>query len=108
MALSLVEGMSEAWNPDEYHDTYHDDVMALIEERIRSGRTEAISEPEEETPAPETGGDVVDFMALLKKSIAAKKQAVDEPEKPAPEAAKPADKADKASKPKTSKTRRRA
>src|SRR5690606_10928507 len=31
MALSLLEDMTEQWNPLEYHDTYREDVMALVE-----------------------------------------------------------------------------
>lgn len=76
MALALVEGMSEAWQPDHYHDTFHDDVMAMIEARIQAGTTEQMTHvDEEENAEPAAGGDVVDFMALLKKSIAERKQA---------------------------------
>lgn len=73
MALSLVEGMSEKWTPQDYHDTFHDDVMRMIDERVKAGATEQITEPDEAIKEAPAGGDVVDFMALLKKSIAAKK-----------------------------------
>jgi DNA end-binding protein Ku len=28
MAMALVEGMSEDWKPEQYHDTYREDVLA--------------------------------------------------------------------------------
>ena len=69
MARRLVEGMSAGWKPGEYHDTYHEDLLALIEKRVKAGQTEMITEPspdEEERPRK---GEVIDLMALLKKSV---------------------------------------
>lgn len=69
MARRLVEGMSAAWKPDEHRDTYHEDLLALIEKRVKAGQTEEVTEPstdEEQRPAK---GEVVDLMALLKKSV---------------------------------------
>ena len=75
MALSLVEGMSEPWQPEHYPDTYHGDVMAMIEARIKAGATQQMATTEAQSSEPAASGDVVDFMALLKKSIAERKQA---------------------------------
>ena len=72
MAGKLVEGMTAKWNPEEYRDTYHEDLLALIDKRIQSGQTEVITEPsveEEERPAK---GEVIDLMALLKRSVESK------------------------------------
>ncbi|HEU4684932.1 MAG TPA: Ku protein [Nitrospira sp.] len=69
MARRLVEGMSDKWNPEAFHDTYHEDLMALIEKRIQAGQTEVVTEAapeEEERPGK---GEVVDLMALLKRSV---------------------------------------
>jgi DNA end-binding protein Ku len=70
MARRLVEGMSAAWKPEEYRDTYHEDLLALIDKRVKAGQTEMVTEPskdeEESRPAK---GKVVDLMALLKKSV---------------------------------------
>lgn len=79
MARRLVEGMSDKWKPEEFRDTYHEDLLALIDKRIQAGQTEAITEPapaEEERPA---GGDVIDLMALLKRSVESKTQAARRP-----------------------------
>ena len=71
MAAKLVEEMTDDWDADKFRDTYHDDRMKLIEKRIRAGRTEVISEPEEEGE-PRAQAEVIDLMALLKKSVQAK------------------------------------
>ncbi|MEX5219899.1 MAG: Ku protein [Nitrospira sp.] len=74
MATKLVEEMSDSWNPQKYHDTYHEDLMHLIEKRIKAGRTEVVTEPEEEEEKPKQA-EVVDLMALLKRSVQEKGQA---------------------------------
>jgi DNA end-binding protein Ku len=67
MAVRIVKGMAEKWNPRKYKDTYADDLMALIRKRVKSGKTTEIDESE---PAPKRkGGVVVDLMPLLKKSL---------------------------------------
>ncbi|HKO29886.1 MAG TPA: Ku protein [Nitrospiraceae bacterium] len=73
MAKKLVEEMTEEWKPERYRDTYHEDLMKLIDKRIKAGETEVISEvkadEEEEKPSR---GEVIDLMALLKQSVQAK------------------------------------
>jgi DNA end-binding protein Ku len=68
MALRLIEEMSGQWKPGEYHDTYREDLMKAIEEKVRSGRTRTLtrSEAGERTGK---GGKVVDLMSLLKESL---------------------------------------
>jgi DNA end-binding protein Ku len=75
MAQRLVEGMSDKWKPDEFRDTYHEDLMALIDKRIQAGQTEAITLPTGEEERPPQGGDVLDLMALLKRSVESKERA---------------------------------
>lgn len=76
MAGKLVEGMTTKWNPEEYHDTYHEDLLALIEKRIQAGQTEMITEPSEEEEEKPAKGEVIDLMALLKRSVESKAKAV--------------------------------
>lgn len=68
MAERLVEGMVEDWEPEQYRDTYRDDLMARIEAKIESGRTHVLAETSAPEPA-EAGAEVVDLMALLKRSL---------------------------------------
>lgn len=70
MAMALVEGMTEKWNPENFKDTYRDDLMKLIQKRIKSKQTKVLDESKVESPAP--ASNIVDIMALLKQSIDAK------------------------------------
>src|SRR6185369_2337304 len=73
MALRLIDDMSEKWRPEKFKDTYRDDLMARIKEKIKQGQTEELTAPEtgEKEPAR---ADVIDLMALLKKSVAHKQE----------------------------------
>jgi DNA end-binding protein Ku len=68
MAVRLVEGMSETWNPKRYKDTYAEDLMSLIRRKIASGKTSEIDDTEPAAPRKKKG-TVVDLMPLLKKSL---------------------------------------
>lgn len=68
MAERLVEGMTGHWQPAKFRDDYRDDLMSLIEKKVKSGKTHTILEPKadaRERPRKE----VVDLMPLLKKSL---------------------------------------
>jgi DNA end-binding protein Ku len=71
MAKALVEGMSEKWKPQQYHDTYREDVMALIKKKVKANQTKTITmpEPEKEKPAK---AKVIDLVALLQASLGKK------------------------------------
>ncbi|MFB5149846.1 Ku protein [Burkholderia orbicola] len=67
MAKKLIDDMSGKWTPDEYHDTFRDDILELVERKVRAGKIEEI----EDRPA-QTGraaSNVVDLTELLKRSL---------------------------------------
>lgn len=70
MAEMLVDAMAGEWRPEQFRDTYHDDVMRMIEDKIKGGTkaTRAV-------PKPREGAEVVDIMALLRQSIESRKTA---------------------------------
>jgi DNA end-binding protein Ku len=68
MALRLIDDMADKWQPAKYHDTYHEDLMKRIEDKIKAGQTEEITEPAKEEKAGKTA-DVIDLMSLLRKSV---------------------------------------
>ncbi|MGJ9419580.1 Ku protein [Massilia sp. CMS3.1] len=71
MAMALVEGMSEDWEPDQYKDSYREDVMALIEKKVKAKQTKTITMPDpEQKPAKAT--NVIDLVALLQASLGKK------------------------------------
>jgi DNA end-binding protein Ku len=68
LALRLIKDMEEDWKPEQYKDTYRDDLLKRIEEKVKAGQTQEITAPEKEGKEAR-GADVIDLMALLKKSV---------------------------------------
>jgi DNA end-binding protein Ku len=66
LAETLIEKKTAPFDASEFHDRYVDALHELIERKMKAkGRK---IKPEEE-PAPARGGNVIDLMAALKKSI---------------------------------------
>ncbi|HBF49357.1 MAG TPA: Ku protein [Massilia sp.] len=71
MAMALVEGMSEDWKPNQYHDTYREDVLALVQKKIKAKQTKTITMPDpDEKPKKTT--NVIDLVSLLQASLGKK------------------------------------
>jgi DNA end-binding protein Ku len=79
LAKRLVEDMAEHWKPSEFHNTYHEDLMRRIKEKIKAGQTKEITKPESAGKAEPRSAKVIDLAALLRESLnkggAAKKSA---------------------------------
>ncbi|MES2537973.1 MAG: Ku protein [Pseudomonadota bacterium] len=71
MAMALVKGMTEKWNPQQYHDTYREDVLALVKKKIKAKQTRTITAPEPEKAEPKSA-KIIDLMALLRQSVSEK------------------------------------
>jgi DNA end-binding protein Ku len=70
MALKLVDEMTEEWRPERFTNTYRDDLMKRIEQKIKAGQTHALTQPEAEVTEQRAPGDkVVDLMSLLERSL---------------------------------------
>lgn len=72
MAERLVDDMAESWHPERYRDTYRQDLLALIRRKVEAGETRVLAEPAEAKAGAEGGAEVVDLMALLKRSLEAR------------------------------------
>lgn len=72
MAENLIEGMTEKWKPEQYKDTYFNDLKKIIDKKIKGGRGKLI----EDYHLPERVFDsnVIDLMPLLKQSLERKKK----------------------------------
>jgi DNA end-binding protein Ku len=70
MAKRLVEDMTEKWKPEQYKDTFQDQIMDLVEKKAREGKLEAVGGPEE--AVDRRSADVIDLTELLKRSLAGK------------------------------------
>ena len=65
MARSLIESLTEPWNPEAFTDAYREAMLEIVEKKLAG---EPIEAPTEEAPAR-----VVDLMEALKASVAAAK-----------------------------------
>ena len=61
MAKSLVENLSESFDPEKYDDTYRKELLDLLR-----AKAEGMELPE---PREEEGGEVVDLMSALRESV---------------------------------------
>ena len=61
MAKSLVENLSEPFDPEKYDDTYRKELLQLLRAKAKGRK---LPEPSEEEP-----GEVIDLMAALKESV---------------------------------------
>jgi DNA end-binding protein Ku len=72
MAEQLIGAMSGAWKPSDYRDEFRDRLHKVIEKRMKS---KGLVTPPTEEEVPEAATtNVVDFMDLLRKSIASNKR----------------------------------
>jgi DNA end-binding protein Ku len=65
IAKQLVDSLAGDFEPAKYHDTYREQVLALIERKAQ-GEEIAVQPPAEEVPAP-----TPDLMSALKASLEA-------------------------------------
>jgi DNA end-binding protein Ku len=69
MAKMLVDTLAGDFEPDEYEDDYRQAVEALVKAKIEGGEIKAAPQPRK------TGGEVVDLLAALQRSVDAAQSA---------------------------------
>ncbi len=67
LATTLIEQKTAPFDADEFHDRYVDALRKLIEKKAKAKGKTVVKEVEE--PAARGGGNVIDLMAALKKSV---------------------------------------
>lgn len=97
MAKQLIESMTSEWEPDSYQDEFRERLSDIIKKRVKqAGATTTFEEPEHRE---DSATNVVDFMALLQKSLETNKRTpakatpVKTASKPSTKDSKPAKKA---------------
>jgi DNA end-binding protein Ku len=66
MAVSLIDSMTEDWQPEDYHDTYTERVHKLIDDK-KAGRKVSVEAP------PSEPTKVVDLFEALSRSVESRK-----------------------------------
>jgi DNA end-binding protein Ku len=74
MAVGLIDSMTDDWRPEDFHDTYTEQVEKLIEDKRDGKEVVAESAPAEPTK-------VVDLFEALSKSVEGRKKRRDTPAK---------------------------
>ncbi|MFE1083781.1 non-homologous end joining protein Ku [Brevibacterium sediminis] len=70
MSKKLVESYSEDFTPEEFSDDYQVELRKLIDAKIESGESFDVEKTFAEDAAEEdSGGDVIDLMEALRKSV---------------------------------------
>lgn len=122
MAKQLVDDMSADWDPNEFKDEFKDEILRLVDKKVKAGQTETVTqpEPEEGQSSEGKGAKIIDLTKLLQRSLrnkgGGKAKAVEEDEeeappsraRPAAKKRKPAAKAASATAAKTATRHRRA
>ncbi|HEV2319867.1 MAG TPA: Ku protein, partial [Verrucomicrobiae bacterium] len=64
MATQLIQSMTTHWEPEQYHDDYHESLKKMIEEKIRHGGEKAPGPKKARKPM-----NVIDLVSVLQQSI---------------------------------------
>lgn len=71
MGEQLIDDMSGSWEPDQFTDSFKEQILQLVKEKIDAGETESVSEPE--TLEEEVGGaKILDLTEMLRRSLGRK------------------------------------
>jgi DNA end-binding protein Ku len=68
MAKKLIDDMSDKWDPSGYKDTFRDDILALVDRKVREGKTEEVLDIEAPAESRKSA-DILDLSDLLKRSL---------------------------------------
>ena len=68
MAEKLIEEMTDPWKPEKYRDTYREDLMERINEKVRNKETHTLTEAPTGAK-PQKSAEIIDLMAVLKQSL---------------------------------------
>ena len=85
MGELLVADMSAEWNPQAFTDSFKQQILDLVQQKIKAGQTESVTplEPQETTA---TSATIYDLTELLQRSLNKGSKAAPPPVKPAAQA----------------------
>ncbi|CAN7256340.1 Ku protein [Polaromonas sp. LjRoot131] len=70
MAKQLVDDMTGKWDPEQFTDSFKDDIMALVKRKAKAGKLENVVQPEESDEADtRSGAKIIDLTELLQRSL---------------------------------------
>jgi DNA end-binding protein Ku len=87
MAKQLIKEMSATWSADKFRDTFHDQVMKLVEGKAKEGHLEQVEKIDADTVS-RGSTNVVDLTELLRRSMRGRDEAAPAPAKKSTAASK--------------------
>lgn len=72
MARQLVTDMSIKWEPERFTDSFREQIMQLMQEKIDAGETAQVTQPESEEPESGTAR-IYDLTEMLQRSLKGRK-----------------------------------
>ena len=83
MAKALIKDMSGKWDPYQFTDSFKDEILALVERKVKAGQLHTAAQPD---PAPQEaaipfGAQILDLSDLLLRSLE-KAESAKNPPKP--------------------------
>ena len=73
LADALVKSLESDFRPEDYEDEYQDQLRTLIEAKLKKGDALDVAEEFPDHEDPDAGGEVIDLMEALKRSVASKR-----------------------------------
>ena len=67
MGEQLVNDMSGDWNPEQFTDSFKEQIQHLVEEKVNAGETETITKIEDAEPGE--SANIYDLTELLQRSL---------------------------------------
>lgn len=74
MAGQLISSMAADWKPADYKDEFRQRLSDVIKKRMKANKVTSHETEEDEIPVENATTNVVDFMSLLKESLATNKR----------------------------------
>ncbi|MEO6354491.1 MAG: Ku protein [Burkholderiaceae bacterium] len=68
MGEQLVQDMSSKWNPGDFTDSFKEQILKLVEEKIKAGQTASVT-PIEAADAADSGARIYDLTEMLQRSL---------------------------------------
>lgn len=67
MAGQLIDDMTTHWKPENYRDSFKEEVMKLVRRKAKAGKAQTVVQPEEAPPSQ--SADIIDLTELLQRSL---------------------------------------
>ncbi|MFY3384354.1 Ku protein [Paracidovorax sp. MALMAid1276] len=72
MAMQLIDDMTQAWDADNFRNSFAEQIHALVEQKVAAGHVEDVAKVPDAAPSASGGAEVLDLTALLKRSLEGK------------------------------------